>query len=357
MTVPEGHTVHRLARTFGEVFGGETVAVSSPQGRFAAGAELVDGLVLHAAEAVGKQMFLGLGPSDHTPSASGLADDLRWVRVHLGLYGSWTFASDGSTEVSHAIGAPRKRVGERETVLAAASTDGAAEPRGTRPVVPEGASQAGLAPWEPPEPRGAVRVRIVSAHAVADLTGPTACEVISPDAALAVQRRLGPDPLRSDADPERFVAAVRRSRSSVGLMLMNQDVVAGVGNIYRAEVLFRAGQSPTTPGRDVPTDVLRAMWDDLVVLMADGAEIGAIVTTRPEDRGDGAGLADPGRGGRRAVRQNTDTAPGAVPRDESFYVYQRDGLPCRVCGTEIARAEMAGRNLFWCPRCQRDDRR
>lgn len=342
--MPEGHTVHRLARTFGEVFGGETVEVSSPQGRFAAGAALLDGLVLHAAEAVGKQMFLGFGPRDHVPSAPGLADDLRWVRVHLGLYGSWTFATDGSTEVSHAIGAPRTRVGERETVLTPAETAGAP-------------AQADDGTWDPPDPRGAVRVRIVSDHAVADLTGPTACEVISPDAALAVQRRLGPDPLRSDADPERFVAAVRRSRSAVGLLLMNQDVVAGVGNIYRAEVLFRAGQSPTTPGRDVPADVLRGIWDDLVVLMADGAAIGAIVTTRPEHRGDGAGPGATGRRGRRAVRQNTDTTPGAVPRDESFYVYQRDGLPCRVCGSEIARAEMAGRNLFWCPACQRDDRR
>lgn len=364
--MPEGHTVHRLARTFSSVFAGATVAVSSPQGRFAAGAALLDGLVLHTAEAVGKQMFLGFGPADHESSATALADDLRWLRVHLGLYGSWTFAADGTTDVAHAIGAPRKRIGERETVLA---TAGALAP------APED--------WEPPEPRGAVRVRLLSEHAVADLTGPTACEVITPEAALAVQRRLGPDPLRPDAEPGRFVAAVRKSRSAVGLLLMNQDVVAGVGNIYRAEVLFRAGQSPTTPGRDVPADVLRAMWDDLVVLMADGAAIGAIVTTRPEDRdavaegtvhegthaegtitaGAGAGTGsspvrlDQGRDSRRRVRQNTDAAPGAVPRDESFYVYQRDGLPCRVCGTEVARSEMAGRNLFWCPTCQRDDRR
>lgn len=344
--------MHRLARTFGEVFGGSSVEVSSPQGRFAAGAALLDGLVLHAAEAVGKQMFLGFGPSDHVPTAEGLADELRWLRVHLGLYGSWTFAADGSTQVEHAIGAPRKRVGERETVLEGGATTGVGV-TATGPVQHE---PSGLEPWDPPDPRGAVRVRILSEHAVADLTGPTACEVISPDAALAVQRRLGPDPLRYDADPDRFVAAVRRSRSAVGLMLMNQDVVAGVGNIYRAEVLFRAQQSPTTPGRDVPADVLRAMWDDLVVLMASGAAIGAIVTTRPEDRGDGAVLAEETSPGRR-VRQNTDAEPGAVPRDESFYVYQRDGQPCRVCGTEVARTEMAGRNLFWCPTCQRDDRR
>lgn len=346
--MPEGHTVHRLARTFGEVFGGSAVAVSSPQGRFAAGAALLDGLVLHATEAVGKQMFLGFGPAGHVPAAPGLGDDLRWLRVHLGLYGSWTFAADATTQVAHAIGAPRTRVGERETVLEDAVRTAASSGRG-------GAGQSTDEPWEPPDPRGAVRVRIVSDHAVADLTGPTACEVISPDAALAVQRRLGPDPLRPDADPGRFVVAVRRSRSAVGLLLMNQDVVAGVGNIYRAEVLFRAEQSPTTPGRDVPADVLRAIWDDLVVLMADGAAVGAIVTTRPEDRGDGASGDDRPRG-RRRVRQNTDEETGAVPRDESFYVYQRDGQPCRVCGSEVARAEMAGRNLFWCPTCQRDDR-
>lgn len=352
--MPEGHTVHRLARTFAEVFGGSAVTVSSPQGRFAAGAARLDGLVLHAAEAVGKQMFLGFGPPDHRPTAAGLADDLRWLRVHLGLYGSWTFAADGSTEVAHAIGAPRKRVGERETVLTPTG-EPAGEPMGTPPSTTRSVDE----PWDPPDPRGAVRVRILSDHAVADLTGPTACEVTTPDAALAVQRRLGPDPLRADADPERFVAAVRRSRSAVGLLLMNQDVVAGVGNIYRAEVLFRAEQSPTTPGRDVPVEVLRAMWDDLVVLMADGAAVGAIVTTRPEDRGDGtASVEEAAAGGRRRrVRQNTDAEPGAVPREESFYVYQRDGQPCRVCGTEIARAEMAGRNLFWCPTCQRDDRR
>ncbi|MFH6687784.1 Fpg/Nei family DNA glycosylase, partial [Cellulosimicrobium funkei] len=110
--MPEGHTVHRLARAFGELFTGEPLAVSSPQGRFAAGAALLDGRVLVASEAWGKQMFLGFaGPG-------GASDDVRWLRVHLGLYGAWTFAGDGSTAVVHAIGAPRRRIGERETVPA-----------------------------------------------------------------------------------------------------------------------------------------------------------------------------------------------------------------------------------------------
>lgn len=342
--MPEGHTVHRLARAFGELFTGETLAVSSPQGRFAAGAAVLDGHVLVASEAWGKQLFLGFAdPTLLGPGTAGRPDDVRWLRVHLGLYGAWTFAGDGSTAVVHAIGAPRRRIGERETVPAG---PGAPEP---------GPDDA----WSPPPPRGAVRVRLVGAHAVADLTGPTACEVVTGEEKRAVEDRLGPDPIRGAApgegDPrEEFVAAVRRSRSAVGLLLMNQDVVAGVGNIYRAESLFRARLDPMRPGRDVPAEDLRALWDDLVVLMRDGSRTGAIVTTRPEDRDGAAPTADVAEAPpeRRRVRQNTDDAPDAVPADEAFYVYHRDGLPCRVCGTPVLLKELAGRNLYWCGVCQ-----
>lgn len=342
--MPEGHTVHRLARTFAELFAGQVLAVSSPQGRFAAGAALLDGARLVAARAWGKQMFLGFAdPTARTETLSD--DDLRWLRVHLGLYGAWTFAGDGSAAVVHAIGAPRKRIGERESV----------------PAGPLASLPAAGDDWAPPAPRGAVRVRLVGEHAVADLTGPTACEVVSADEVRAVEARLGPDPIRDDptpaGGPDRFVAAVRRSRTTVGQLLMNQDVVAGVGNIYRAEVLFRAGLDPLTPGKDVPAETLRGIWDDLVVLMRDGASTGAIVTTRPQDR-DPDGATSPGAParpgtGRAGVRQNTDGAAGAVPADQAFYVYHRDGLPCRVCGTPVLMKDLAARKLYWCPTCQR----
>ena len=334
--MPEGHTVHRLAQTFEQLFTGSPVRLSSPQGRFAAGADLLDGRVLVASEAYGKQMFLGFA----TAPGTAPAEDLLWLRVHLGLYGAWTFAGDPATAVVHAIGAPRKRVGERETVLAGAGAGGAG---GSAPV------PAVLGEWEPPAPRGAVRVRLVSERACADLTGPTACEVLSTAEARAVQARLGPDPLRPDSDPQRFVTAVTRSRSPIGVLLMNQDVIAGVGNIYRAEALFRAGLNPFAPGTSVPAEVVCELWHDVAVLMADGVRTGAIVTTRPEHRGTGNGQPDAGR---RLARQNTDAEPGAVAREDSFYVYQRDGLPCRVCATPIALSLMASRNLFRCPRCQ-----
>ncbi|MBI9115051.1 Fpg/Nei family DNA glycosylase [Sanguibacter suaedae] len=333
--MPEGHTVHRLARTFADLFAGSAVAVSSPQGRFAAGAAVLDGGTMVASEAHGKQMFLAITPRGADRSSDA---DVRWLRVHLGLYGAWTFAGDGSTAVVHAIGAPRKRVGEAESALPVAEGEHDAHEHD------DGA-------WEPPGPRGQVRVRIRSEHAVADLTGPTACEVVTPEEKDAVVARLGPDPLRPDADPARFVEALRRSRSPVAGLLMNQAVVAGVGNIYRAEALFRARLAPMLPGRAVPAETAHAVWDDLVEIMTDGARTGAIVTTEPRHRGSvGAGSSQERRG--RRTRQNTDVVPGAVASDDAFYVYHRDGLPCRVCGTGIALTELAGRNLFWCPRCQ-----
>ncbi|WP_127130631.1 Fpg/Nei family DNA glycosylase [Georgenia sp. SYP-B2076] len=346
--MPEGHTVHRLAHAFGELFGGQSLAVSSPQGRFADGAALLDGTVLRGTEAHGKQLFLAFAPdgaprsADHPDGPGG--HDVRWLRVHLGLYGSWTFAGDETFHAPHAIGAPRRRVGEEETPLAASPdedegmdlADGGVDladadaPGPSTPGVPDGGWPGTAAPWHAPDPRGAVRVRLLGEHGVADLTGPTACEVITDVEKSAVHARLGPDPLRADGDREAFVRAVRARRRAIGELLMDQSVIAGVGNIYRAEALYRARVHPLRLGRDVPAARLRAIWDDLAVLMADGVATGRIVTTRPEDRRD--------------------------PEDR-WYVYHRSGRPCLVCGSKVSEAPMAGRRLFWCPRCQRAPRR
>lgn len=352
--MPEGHTVHRLARTFALLHEGQVLRVSSPQGRFADGAAVLDGRRLVASEAWGKQLFLGFAPAgvsdpQVTPVTSG--SDTLWLRTHLGLYGAWTFAgAPDAPEVAHAIGAPRRRIGERETTPRPASD--MSYPQVT-PVT------SGSDTWVVPEPRGQVRVRLLGDHAVADLTGPAACEVITAAEKTAVEARLGPDPIRDDADADTFVARVGRSRVTIGQQLMDQAVVAGVGNIYRAEALFRAGVDPLRPGRDVPPAVLRAIFDDLVVLMRDGAERGAIVTTSPADRVPDGGAPGPGRTapGRTVpapgrTRQNTDGTPGAVPSDQAFYVYHRDGLPCRRCGSPVLVKEIAGRNLFWCEACQ-----
>ena len=184
-----------------------------------------------------------------------------WLRVHLGLYGMWRFAGPGLAGY-----------GRR--------TRAAADP------------EAGL-----PAPRGLVRLRLLTADHAADLSGPTACELLTPAQKAVAEARLGPDPLRADADPARAWAIIGRSRMPIGALLMRQDVVAGIGNIYRAELLFRARLDPHRPGREVPEATWQAMWQDLAGLLAAGVRTGRIVTTPPAARKRGAGR------GRRHLRR------------------------------------------------------
>ena len=271
--------MHRLAGAFAEQFVGHRLEASSPQGRFAEGAATIDGLELESAEAWGKQMFLGFaGPV--------------WLRVHLGLYGMWRFAGPGLEEIG--------RRGKQE------------------------AAETGALP----APRGAVRLRLVSERHVADLSGPTACELLDTPGKAAAESKLGPDPLRRDADPERAWSSIGRSKMAIGQLLMRQDVVAGIGNIYRAELLFRARIDPHRPGRDLAAGQWQAMWQDLAGLMLDGVKTGRIDTIRPADRR---------RAGGRGSRG---------------YVAHREGQPCRVCGHTVLAEDMAGRRLYWCAVCQ-----
>ena len=182
-----------------------------------------------------------------------------------------------------------------------------------------------------PPARGALRLRLVGADHWLELRGPTACEVLTTAERKVVLARLGPDPLRRRPDVEAFVASVLRSRAPIATLLMDQSVVAGVGNVYRAEVLFRQRLDPFRAGRDHDAAVLHAMWDDLVVLLRAGVRAGRIVTTLPDDR---------------------ERPAGRPRRVDSHYVYGRAGLPCRRCGTIVERAELEVRSIFWCPSCQ-----
>ena len=185
---------------------------------------------------------------------------------------------------------------------------------------------AGTGP--PPEPRGAVRVRLVTDEAWLDLRGATAVEVHTKADRTAVLARLGPDPLARTDRGEAAWARITRSRVPIGQLLMDQAVLAGVGNVYRAEVLYRAAVSPFTPGKDLERRTWDAMWADIRQLMRAGVKANRIVTTATADR---------------------ERRSGYVRREDAHYVYRRAGQPCRRCGAEVRTQVMAGRNLFWCP--------
>jgi endonuclease-8 len=267
--VPEGHTLHRLARLHQRRFAGSPVAVSSPQGRFASEASQIDGQVLRRASAWGKHLF-------HHYTSGAI------VHVHLGLYGKFT----------------------------------------EWPRLPD---------EDPPAAVGQVRMRMIGPEYGTDLRGPTVCEIIDEARVADVVARLGPDPLRRDADPAWPWERISKSRRPIGALLMDQTIIAGVGNVYRNELLFRHGIDPYRPGRAIGDMEFTEAWTDLVVLMKVGLRRGKIITVRPEhDHG----------------------APSYGPGRPRSYVYRRAGDPCRVCGTLIRTAELEGRNLFWCPTCQ-----
>ena len=184
----------------------------------------------------------------------------------------------------------------------------------------------------PTPPRGAVRVRFETPEAVGDLRGPILCALKTPAEIAAQIVELGPDPLRPDADPTLAWRKISRSRRSVAALLMDQKILSGVGNVYRAEVLFRNRLDPHRPGNELKRRSWNAIWADLVELMPQGVLDQRINTVRDEH------LAQ---------------IPGARRRGGRNYVYRRTGLPCWVCGTPVQTEVLAGRNLFWCSRCQR----
>ncbi len=267
--MPEGHTIHRIARQHTKLLVGCEVRVSSPQGRFTADAARVDGAVLERIEPYGKHLFY------------------RWStgeigHVHLGLFGKF-------------------RV--RRTP-------------------------------ESPDPVGAVRMRLQTApdaerdeFVTIDLSGPTACTVDPPSVRREILARLGPDPIRRGAKPDAAIERIARSTRGIGDLLMDQSVIAGVGNVYRAEALFVCGLHPRRPGTECDPVELHALWQTVQGMLRQGVKDGRIVTVSREDLG---------------------VAPNArIPRGEATYVYKRDR--CIRCGDEIRRITIANRTCYYCP--------
>ena len=265
--MPEGNETHRWAELHQSMFAGKKVRVDSPQGRFA-DAALVDGRELIGVMAVGKHLGYEF---------AAVRKQRRIVHVHMGLYGDF---------------------------------------------------REGLQPL--PEARGALRMRIWDKKQWLELRGPTDCSVWSEEKWHALLARLGPDPLNGD-DPAKLMERVSKRKTAIGLLLMDQSIVSGLGNIFRAELLFRAHVSPFRAGAAVPRSALETIWKDAVQLMPQAMVDRRIVTTRAKDR---------------------PHKKGAALNEEAHYVYRRKGRPCFLCGTAVETKVFGGRNLFWCPVCQ-----
>lgn len=261
--MPEGHTIHRIARDHHKWFVGQQLAVCSPQGRFKEEAKQLSGKMLRDVTAHGKHLFY------------------HWTRnrithVHLGLYGKFRIHKNPA-----------------------------------------------------PEPRGAVRVRMIGSEHAFDLNGPNRCELIDQKRFRAIKGRLGQDPLRDDACAETVWKRFSRSRAAIGSLLLNQSVIAGVGNVYRAEILFLLGIHPETPAKNVSRDRVEQLWQLTVNLLKTGVKHNRIITVD---------------------RAQTDKPLSRLNAAERLHVYKK--LLCPQCGTKIENWELGNRKIYACVNCQ-----
>jgi endonuclease VIII len=175
------------------------------------------------------------------------------------------------------------------------------------------------------EPRGAVRVRLLSLSHVVDINGPNTCEVLDAAGLTALTNRIGPDVLRDDADREKAWAKISASRVAIGQLLMDQSVLAGIGNIYRTEILWRQKIHPALPGKFLDRSAFELIWNDAVKLLQIGVKYNSIITV------DGV--------------TKSKTRYG-----ERVNIFAKE--TCPSCHSEIRKFEMAARRVFSCDTCQ-----
>ena len=181
-----------------------------------------------------------------------------------------------------------------------------------------------LTDGEVPPPTPGTRLQLETGDAVIRLAGATAVELFDEAQVDALLARLGPDPLKPDYDPDRVWANLRRRTIPIAAALMDQSIIAGIGNVFRAESLFVHRINPHKPANRLDRRTFDALSGTVVAMMRDGVRRGVIVTVPDDEYG-----------------------------EETRYVYRRTGLPCLVCGTLVVAFPMAGRTVYACPRCQK----
>ena len=168
----------------------------------------------------------------------------------------------------------------------------------------------------PSEPKPQVRLRLATAEVAWDLIAPSVCELLDDDSVAGLLDRLGPDPLRPDADVDRVRAAFRADDRPVGAVLLDQSVLAGVGNVFRAEALHLTGVHPRRPASALDDATFDKLWATLRSLMVDAVAAGSIVTRPPDGR----------------------------------YVYKQER--CGTCAGPVVSFPLEGRIAYACPVCQ-----
>lgn len=180
----------------------------------------------------------------------------------------------------------------------------------------------------PPKPVGAVRMRLRGDVRTIDLTGPTTCRVIDKSVQQQVVAQLGPDPLAGGSKLEVW-RKIESSGKPIGALLLDQKILAGVGNIFRAELLFEIEMDPMLTGQEMSRPQFDKLWKSLLRMMRVGLKYGKIITVRSKE---------------------TNIRLDDLKGNDRFRVYGRE--QCPRCERAIETVEVAARKLYWCPRCQ-----
>lgn len=185
--------------------------------------------------------------------------------------------------------------------------------------------------WKPPVPeaRPTTRLRLEGTEKVVDLSGATASKLMDESDEEELLARLGPDPLRSDANPDEAWTALQRRKIGIGAALLDQRVIAGIGNVYRAEILFACGIDPMLSSKELERADFDCVWETTRAMMRVGERGGKIVTVPRDEAG---------------------KPPSKLTGRDRVQVYKREH--CRRCGTTVASEQVAARTMWWCPNCQ-----
>jgi len=178
---------------------------------------------------------------------------------------------------------------------------------------------------EIPEPTKTTRLRLENAQYVTHLSAMTV-QHGDMDLYLSKKKALGQDPLREDANPELLWNKVKASKKSIGALIMDQSYFCGPGNIYRAEILFKAGVHPNIAGQELTKSEFDRVWYHTVALLQRGYQTGSILTVDPEEA---VALGKP------KLRR---------------YIY--NSSKCPRCQTAIVTWPINNRTCYACPKCQ-----
>ena len=356
--MPEGHSIRIYADRQNQLLAGKTISASSPQKRFT-DAKKIDGLTLRQVEGVGKHLFYHFAPAPagRTPTR-GKQSKAKPAADQPGR--GTPDETDGShpppgPHPPHRPHRPHRPPGPRVGNDADDDPDDSAdddtgdntgddEKNESRRLAAENGTiihvhlgrlggyryHEHTATGGPPPATPACRMRLTTPRLTVDLSGPTTCQAVSPAQRQAVLDRLGPDPLRPGTRPTAAWERIRNSTKPIGALLLDQSVIAGLGNIFRAEILFRLRIDPRVKGSDLTKKQFDAIWKDSVAMLRAGVKYGWIITTRPRDIG-------------KPLAKAT--------QNDRFYVYKRK--TCRVCAGPIRTLTLGGRTIYYCPTDQK----